>query len=175
MKLPRIREVLTVVAALLSFTSVTVGVASADHYFTFTQAHTTFDDSDRNGRFTGQAQTNPGHAVPMAWSFRISPAVQAIATSPMDCSAGHMQLNYHDNHPAVPVDYFWHSTVQGNQSNNTKYDLYGNCTFRVQGPGTANLKFVFHYSMFCGPCGPASFAASDPGGYSSTMEIAYDR
>lgn len=127
--------------------------ASADHSFTFTQSNTTFDDSDSNGRFTGQAITRPGSAVPMAWSFRISPAVQAIAASSMNCTAGHMQLPYHDTHNNVGVDYFWHSTVPGNQSNNTLYDLYGNCTFRVVNNGTANLKFVFHYSMFCGPCG----------------------
>ena len=172
MKAVRVSEVVTAGAAVPALSGTLTGVAAADHYFPFTPANTTSDDSDRNGRFTGQAQTNPGHPVPMAWSFRISPAVQAIATSPMDCTAGHMQLNYHDTHAAVPVDYFWHSTVPGNQSDNTKYDLYGNCTFRVQGPGTANLKFVFHYSMFCGPCGPAG---ATPAGFSSRLDIAYDR
>ena len=60
-------------AAVLALSGTLTGVAAADHYFPFTPANTTSDDSDRNGRFTGQAQTNPGHPVPMAWSlFKLS-------------------------------------------------------------------------------------------------------
>jgi hypothetical protein len=89
--------------------------ASADHNFTFTQANTTFDATDSNGRFTGRAVTNPGH---------------------------------------------------------TQYTLYGSCSFRVVNNGNANLRFSFHYSMFCGPCG---LPRSDPGRneLSTSFEIKY--
>jgi hypothetical protein len=165
-------ELAAVAAVIVIAMGLLVTPASADHNFTFTQANTTFDATDSNGRFTGRAVTNPGQAVPMAWSFRISPQVQAIATSAMDCTAGHMQLNYHDGHPGVPVDYVWHSTVPGNQSNNTQYTLYGSCSFRVVNNGNANLRFSFHYSMFCGPCG---LPRSDPGRneLSTSFEIKY--
>lgn len=165
-------RITALLAGALVMLGVSAGTASADHYHTFTQGTPYFEASDSNGRFTGQARTNPGQPVPMAWSFRISPAVQAIAVSPMDCTAGHMQLPYSDSHTGIPVDYLWHSTVQGNMSDNTVYDLWGNCTFRVQN-GTANLRFVFHYSLFCGPCGPRSAAASDPQ-LRTTLDIAPD-
>lgn len=153
-------------------------VANADdqHYHTFTQSAEYFDATDRNGRFTAQANMHSGYTIPMAWSFRVAPAVQAIATSSMNCTAGHHQLSYSDSHPNVPVDYHWHSTVQGNKVNNTKYDLWGNCTFRVQvggNPGTANLKFEFHYSMFCAPCGSVAAAAREPG-LSIELDVVYD-
>ncbi|MEV6899068.1 hypothetical protein [Amycolatopsis sp. NPDC051372] len=159
---------------MLIFTELTAGSASADFYFTFTTDHRSFDASDSNGRFTGLADTRPMNSVPMAWSFRISPAVQAIAASPMDCTAGHMQLTYHDSHRGVPVDYVWHSTVPGNMSDNTKYTLYGYCTFKVKNSGTANLKFVFEYSMFCGPCGPRPSTHPERN-FSTRFDIDYSR
>jgi hypothetical protein len=158
-------------ASFLGFLGVLVTPAYADHYFTFTQSNTTFDETDAHGRFTGQALTKPGQAVPMSWSFRVAPAVQAIAVGPMNCTAGHMQLPYHDSHDNIPVDYFWHSTVQGNRSDNTKYDLYGSCTFKVKNNGTANLRFVFHYSLFCGPCGNLQASDGD-GGFFATLDVA---
>jgi hypothetical protein len=155
-------------------------VAFAAHHHVFTQQSPSFDATDSNGRFTGQANmsVSAGRATTMAWSFRISPKVQAIATSPMDCRAGHNKLPYSDFHGGVPVDYFWHSTVQGNVIDNTNYTLYGNCTFRVVAggrPGTANLSFQFHYSLFCGPCGPkpSSEAPARPLDTTSTLSIDY--
>jgi hypothetical protein len=133
--------------------------ASAAHQHVFTQSSEYFEATDSNGRFTAQANMHSGWVVTMPWSFQISPAVQAIAVSPMNCTAGHNQLPYSDNHPNIPVSYHWHSSVPGNKVDNTNYDLWGNCTFRVNvggRPGSANLKFQFHYSMFCGPCGPKS-------------------
>ncbi|WP_410654921.1 hypothetical protein [Amycolatopsis sp. lyj-112] len=170
MKRAQIGRVGVIFAGVLALVGLTIGPAQAEHSFTFTQANTKFDATDTHGRFTGQAKTIPGQAVPMTWSFRVAPAVQAIATSSMNCTAGHMQLSYHDAHSNIPVDYFWHSTVQGNRSNNTKYDLYGSCTFSVKGNGKANLKFVFHYSMFCGPCGNVA-ARTIANGFSTTLDV----
>lgn len=152
--------------------------ASAEHYHTFTQSSEYFDQTDRNGRFTAQANMHSGWVVPMAWSFTVSPAVQAIASSPMNCTAGHHQLPYSDTHNNIPVDYRWHSTVPGNKVDNTRYDLWGNCTFSVNvggRPGTANLSFQFHYSMFCGPCGPRNSENSSPGSrMTSQVDIKYN-
>ncbi|MFE3175668.1 hypothetical protein ACFXPA_23745 [Amycolatopsis sp. NPDC059090] len=167
-------EAVAVGAVVAAALALAAGQASADHYHTFTQDNTTFDATDANGRFTGQAVTFPGRAVPMAWSFRISPAVQAIAVSSMNCTAGHMQLPYHDAHSNIPVDYFWHSTVQGNKSDNTPYDLYGSCVFKVKNNGTANLKFTFHYLMLCGPCGPRPEASPEQR-LSTRLDIDYRR
>lgn len=94
----------------------------------------------------------------MAWSFRIAPAVQAIATSPMNCEAGHLQLSYHDKHIGVPVSYFWHSTVRGH-SYNRSYTLWGSCTFKVNvngKPGSAVLNFRFNYSIVRSATDPVS-------------------
>jgi hypothetical protein len=117
----------------------------------------------------------------MAWSFQISPAVQAIATSTMNCRAGHNQLPYSDAHDNIPVDYLWHSSVPGNKRDNTNYDLWGSCTFKVNSggrPGTANLSFKFHYYMFCGPCGPKPTSREEAAGGSpmtSEVDITYDQ
>jgi hypothetical protein len=113
----------------------------------FTTSDPNYSITDRNGTFTGQV-TWAGADLPMAWSFRVSPQVQAIATTPMTCEAGHMQLPYSDKH-VVPVDYQWHSTVRGHATN-TDYVLYGSCQFGVNvggRAGTAVLRFHFDYQM----------------------------
>lgn len=165
------RKLIAIASSALAAITLLAGTASADHYHTFTQSAEYFEATDNNGHFTAQANMHAGYAVPMPWSFRISAAVQAIATSTMNCTAGHNQLSYSDSHPNIQVDYHWHSTVQGNLVKNIKYDLWGNCTFRVQvggRPGTANLNFQFHYSMFCGPCGRSD------GGFHSELEVVPD-
>ncbi|SDH20319.1 hypothetical protein SAMN05216553_117194 [Lentzea fradiae] len=164
----------TAIAALLAL-ALLPGTANAAHHHTFTQSAEYFDATDSNGRFTAQVNMHSAMVVPMPWSFRVSPKVQAIATSNMNCRAGHSQLSYSDSHPNVPVDYHWHSTVQGNRVDNSKYDLWGNCTFRVQvggKPGTANLKFEFHYTLFCGPCGRSEQNGAE--GFGSELTIVPD-
>ncbi|MFK4119355.1 hypothetical protein [Streptomyces longwoodensis] len=76
--------------------------------FTFKVSDPSYKKTDANGTFTGQVNMagTVGRPAPMAWSFCTSPAVQAIATGRMTCSAGHMQLPYHDSHPNVAVNYF---------------------------------------------------------------------
>lgn len=113
----------------------------------FTVSEPNYSITDSNGTFTGQV-TWTGADLPMAWSFRVSPQVRAIATTPMTCEAGHMQLPYSDKH-VVPADYMWHSTVRGHTTN-TDYVLYGSCQFGVNvggRTGTAVLRFRFDYQM----------------------------
>jgi hypothetical protein len=115
----------------------------------------------------------------MGWSFRTSPAVQAIATGRMTCTAGHMQLPYHDKHTNVGVDYFWHSTVPNNRRNKD-YTLYGHCTFRVNvggRTGTANLGFSFNYALFDGitpPLAAEDSTSPESDSYASDLEVTYD-
>ena len=93
--------------------------------------------------------TWPAAGLPVAWSFRLSPALKAIAAGPMVCDAGSMELQYHDHH-VVPSDYTWHSTVGGHFFN-VPYTLYGSCTFPVNvggQPGKAVVSFRFVYKMY---------------------------
>ncbi|WP_258906374.1 hypothetical protein [Actinokineospora sp. UTMC 2448] len=140
--------------------------ASGQFYHTFTTANPYFQSTDGRGTFTAQARTKPGYAVPLAWSWQIAPSLQAIATGNMTCTAGHHQIKvYRDYHPNVPVSYLWHSSFTGSWSDNTKYDLWGECVFPVYSggrPGTARVSFVFHYSLFCGPCGLTSESEDAP-------------
>ncbi|EHN76306.1 hypothetical protein SMCF_4200 [Streptomyces coelicoflavus ZG0656] len=170
-------------AAVLAVGSVPAhaGVTQGKH--TFKMSAPSYKRTDSNGTFTGQVNMagTVGKPAHMAWSFRTSPKVQAIATGRMTCTAGHMQLPYHDKHTNVAVGYFWHSSVPGNRRNKN-YTLYGNCTFRVKvggKTGTANLGFRFNYSLFdgisksVGARGEAS-AAAEATAYASDLDIAYD-
>lgn len=172
----------TALAAVLALGAVPAqaGVTQAKH--TFKMSAPSYKKTDSNGTFTGQVNMagTVGKPAHMAWSFRTSKKVQAIATGKMTCSAGHMQLPYHDKHTNVAVSYFWHSSVPSNRRNKD-YTLYGNCTFRVKvggKKGTANLGFRFNYSLFDGISksvapedGPT---AEDPNAYSSELDITYD-
>jgi hypothetical protein len=139
------------VLALLSPPNTGVGRAASageiNGRMIFTASDINYSITDSNGTFTGQV-TWGGAGHPMAWSFRVSPQVRAIATTPMTCEAGHVQLPYSDKH-VVPVDYMWHSTVRGHATN-TDYVLYGSCEFDVNvggRTGTAILRFNFDYQM----------------------------
>ncbi|MFG3496962.1 hypothetical protein [Streptomyces sp. NPDC047928] len=157
------------------------GVQQAKHVFKMSAPY--YEKTDSNGKFTGQVNmaATVGKPATMAWSFRTSPKVQAIATGKMTCKAGHMQLPYHDSHSNVAVDYFWHSSVKNNVRNKD-YTLYGNCTFRVKvggKTGTANLGFRFNYSLFDGiskmaPRDEATPPASTDDEFGSDLEITYD-
>jgi len=114
----------------------------------FTRADTFYSLTDQNGTFTAQV-TWPAAGLPVAWSFRLSPAHRAIAAGPMTCDAGNMDLPYHDHH-LVPADYRWHSTV-GSHFFNRPYTLYGACRFPVNvdgRAGTAVVRFRFAYHMY---------------------------
>lgn len=75
--------------------------------------------------------------------------MRAIATSPMTCTAAHMQIPRYTDRHVVPVQYTWHSTVAGHRLN-AEYLLYGTCRFAVSvdgRPGTAVLTMKFSYRM----------------------------
>jgi hypothetical protein len=115
----------------------------------FTRLDTYFEATDSNGTFTAKVAWASAQNT-LAWSFRPSPSVRAIASGPMECQAGHLQLpGYHDSHSAIPVDYFWHSSVPGSFFNRD-YTLWGSCTFPVLSDGRAGqavLSFRFNYFL----------------------------
>ena len=80
------------------------GVNQAKH--TFKMSAPSYKRTDSNGTFTGQVNMagTVGKSANMAWSFRTSKKVQAIATGRMTCTAGHMRLPYHDKHTSVAVE-----------------------------------------------------------------------
>jgi hypothetical protein len=115
----------------------------------FTESDTFYTATDQNGTLTAKVAWASAQNT-LAWSFQPSPTVAAIATGPMNCQAGHMQLpGYHDNHSDIPVDYIWHSSVPGSFFN-VDYTLWGSCTFPVQAnglSGQAVLSFRFNYFL----------------------------
>jgi len=148
-------------AALLTFFVATPGFAQdapleGRYEFTGKSTDRYFEMSDSNGTFTGRTSyvdappPEIGQTITMAWSFRVSPAVRAIAVSPMTCTTGVAQVpSYRDHHPDVPVDYFLHSSVP-KLGFSTNYDLEGKCTFKVNvsgRPGTATLTYKFHFRI----------------------------
>lgn len=161
------RRYLVVLCALATLLTMSTGSAAAaeatqapslEGRFEFSGLDTEryFEMSDGHGTFTGQTsyvdQSSPefGQSVTMAWSYRVSPDLQAIATTPMNCATDVDQVrNYHDYHPNVPVDYFLHSSIRG-LGFSQPYDLRGQCVFGVQVdgyPGTATLRYAFHFTV----------------------------
>lgn len=144
----------------------------------FTNSNPSYSITDGNGTFTAQGRPSAPSGNTMAWSHRVSPYLQSIATGNRNCTAGHMQLPYHDTHNG-PITYLWHSSVPGNRVN-TNYTLWGSCTFRVAvngRPGTATLSFNFRYVFSNNQMlriGEAD-GSTDPGGNEySTLKIAWD-
>lgn len=151
----RWRFLLTVLLAAALFTSVNAAFApraTAGELVgekVFTKLDTYYERTDRNGRFTAKVEWASARNT-LAWSFRPSPAVQAIASGPMTCQAGHLQMpGYHDSHVDIPVNYFWHSSVQDSFFN-VDYTIWGSCTFPVLDKGRtgrAVLTFRFNYFL----------------------------
>ncbi|MET8343304.1 hypothetical protein ACH439_09310 [Streptomyces microflavus] len=91
---------------------------------------------------------------PMAWSFKVTnKKLKAIARSKMNCTATGLNGKYHDNHPAIPVGYEWHSKVGSKKRPHKKkkvYTLSGTCVFKVEvagKPGKATVGFSFKYAI----------------------------
>ncbi len=132
------------------------GPLEGRYEFTGKSTERYFEMSDSNGTFTGRTSyvdvppPEIGQTITMAWSFRISPSVRSIATSPMTCTTDVAQVpSYRDYHPDIPVDYFLHSSVPM-LGFNTNYDLEGKCVFQVNvggRPGTATLTYKFHFRI----------------------------
>lgn len=107
--------------------------------------------SDANGTFSAQV-TYAGRRPlkTMAWGFKTSAAIRAIAVGPMACTAGIPQSGYSDrNHTNIPIDYHWHSSVPNNKFG-TQYTMWGVCKFRVNvggRTGSARLDLSFNYRV----------------------------
>jgi hypothetical protein len=148
----------------------------------FSGSDRAFSATDRNGTFNAQTyyQNEPppeiGQFAGVAWSFQIAPQVQAIAISPMDCTAGIIpdaRAPYHDFHPGLPVDYLWHSSTPTVNFAPASYQLWGNCTFRVSvggNTGTANLGLTFHFDIADG----LPTTVPDGEAYASQLNVTYD-
>ncbi len=106
---------------------------------------------DNNGCFN--AQVTISGKVPMAWSFRLTPKLQAIATSNVQenvgiTRSGKVDGSYHDDHNE-PADYLFHSTVPFNRVGEVN-QLFGSFVFRVNAggrTGTAHVSTTFDYEV----------------------------
>lgn len=150
MKLRVRARVLAAATALLA--TAFGGTAHADltGVHIFTKKDTVFRVTDVNSSFDAQITWGES-GKPVAWSFVLSPAVQAIAVSDMTCNARLPSFPNWSAHKVQRVGYIWHAYVPGPHqvSQNWHYALSGNCTFRhnVSGGGTATLRFMFQYRL----------------------------
>ncbi|MFD4407374.1 hypothetical protein ACFWPH_31870 [Nocardia sp. NPDC058499] len=106
-----------------------------------------------HGSFTGDvvyASRHPDGGNRLIWSLRLSSEVQSLIQGPMSCGASvHGKSGYHDSHPAIPADYWWHSVVTGLELDKT-YKLYAKCDFTAtNGHTTApgNVQYTVEFTM----------------------------
>jgi hypothetical protein len=179
------------VALTLSFTVATPAKADDpgryEKFFSFESS--SYSITDRYGTFDAQVSIfNPGHT--MAWSFQMAPQIQLLVAGTMNCTADGWDGNwnpsgYHDDHPAIPAWYVWHSSIQNEPWNQDRI-LTGECRFRTNPPGQGTLSWRFNYEISdrglgCTPNCPVApevplrkkLDASAPP-YSSTLQITYD-
>ncbi|MER5908519.1 hypothetical protein ABZW44_42255 [Streptomyces mirabilis] len=150
------RRVLVLTASLTAAVTLLAGgtasAATSEYYKTFTSGANYLTKSDTNGTLNAQV-TWPTTNKPLAWSFDISRALERTATGNMRCTARVPSFpNYNDDHPSIPVDYKWHSTVPGQHRLNTSYwyVLNAQCKFpsTVNGTrGTTTVTLKFNYKM----------------------------
>ncbi|MEV0080933.1 hypothetical protein AB0H58_31360 [Nocardia neocaledoniensis] len=144
---------LAAVAAILGGT----GSAGAQNpvHAVFTPASQNYEYKDDNGRFTAgviySSESGGQLSNRMFWKLQLTPYVQSlIVGNTMACSANVDGMRgWSDNHPAVPADYMWHSTITDIQLN-TPYTLRMRCAFRAtNGHTTApgEVKFAVAFSM----------------------------
>jgi hypothetical protein len=185
-------RVLAALAALaLSITVATPAMAADpgryEKFFSFES--TSYSVTDRYGSFDAQVSIfNPRHTL--AWSFRMAPQVQLIVAGSMSCAAqgwsgDWVPSGYSDLHPAIPADYFWHSSIPNEPWNQDRI-LTGECNFRTNPPGQGTLSWRFNYEISdrglgCTPNCPLAPKVSprqqgtDTPPFSSTLQINYDR
>ncbi|GAA3240075.1 hypothetical protein ACFO1B_09025 [Dactylosporangium siamense] len=135
---------LTAMIAVLGLVPNAAQASATSHQFTYSSPYYEYYDS--TGRLTGQVTYSTGN--PMAWSWRFSAGVQALAPGAvMTCDAwnldGSTLTSYHDNHSGIPVGYLWHSTVPWNPIGHNMR-LVGSCSFQSPG-GLVNAGFTFDY------------------------------
>jgi hypothetical protein len=180
-----------VMALTLSFTVATPAKADDpgryEKFFSFESS--SYSITDRYGTFDAQVSIfNPGHT--MAWSFQMAPQIQLLVAGTMACTAQGWDGNwnpssYHDDHPAIPAWYVWHSSIQNEPWNQDRI-LTGECRFRTNPPGQGTLSWRFNYEISdrglgCTPNCPVApelplrkklDAPAKP--YSSILQITYD-
>ncbi|MBF6331110.1 hypothetical protein [Nocardia transvalensis] len=107
----------------------------------------------KHGTFTGDAlyaSVNPSGDNRLFWSLRLSPSVQAIVQGPMSCGANVQgKSEYHDFHPGIPADYWWHSKVTGLDLDRT-YKLIARCDVTAaNGYTTApcNVEYTVEFTL----------------------------
>ncbi len=107
----------------------------------------------QHGSFTGDAiyaVQDPAGGNRLIWSLRVSPSVQEIVQGPMSCGASVLgKAGYHDFHPSIPADYWWHSAVTDIQLDRT-YKLEAKCDFTAtNGHTTApgNVRFTVEFTL----------------------------
>jgi hypothetical protein len=116
----------------------------------FSVSDTYFEADDSTGDFAAQVTYN-SNGNPVAFSFVLSAGLQAIAITPMTCTAWQFlngaSTGRQDYHPNLPVNYLWHWSFPGNPIGDNMM-VSGQCVFRVSvggNTGTATASFVFRY------------------------------
>ncbi|MCC3315394.1 hypothetical protein [Nocardia africana] len=118
-----------------------------------------YHPGDQSYRYEGQHGTFTGEAIyatqnadggnRLIWSLRLSPSVQAVVQGPMSCGASVVgKSGYHDFHPSIPADYWWHSAVTDLQLDRT-YRLEATCDFTAtNGHTTApgNVRYTVEFT-----------------------------
>jgi hypothetical protein len=117
---------------------------------TFTSKAPYYSSTDKNSTFT--AQTNFVASLPTAFSFKINPALAAVAISPATTAkATRTPPNCTYNKvPPQPVDYIFHWSCSG-QAAEVEYRLDGTWVFRVEiggQTGTATINWKFDYVIY---------------------------
>lgn len=146
----------SVVLALVGAGSISLPPAAATSYYekTFTYYDTFFQSTDSVGTFSAQASF-AYTGTPIAFSLTLTPALQALATGNMTCSAYQQEngsyTGVNDYHPNIPVSYFWHWTVPNNSYGPT-YLESADCYFPVKG-GQAHVGAVLTYWISDGGTG----------------------
>nr|WTA71264.1 hypothetical protein OHB51_35305 [Micromonospora sp. NBC_00855] len=121
----------------------------------FTPASQNYEHKDQHGRFTAgviySAESGGTLSNRMFWKLQLTPYVQEmIVGDTMACSASIDGMRgWSDNHPAVPGDYMWHSTVTDIRLN-TAYTLRMQCAFMANNGYTTapgEVKFAVTFAM----------------------------
>jgi len=114
---------------------------------------TSYRYDGKHGSFTGDAiyaaQSAPG-GNRLIWSLRLSSSVQAIVQGPMSCGASVIgKTGYHDFHPSISANYWWHSAVTDLQLNRT-YRLVAKCDFTANNGYTTspgNVQYTVEFTL----------------------------
>lgn len=145
------RVTLAVIAMMMGAATATAEPGSSPGYYDFHPYDTQYRYEGKHGTFTGDvvyATAGPFRDNRMFWSLRLSPYVQQFVHGTMSCGASVSgKPRYHDLHPSVPADYWWHSSVTELQLD-TLYKFYARCDFtatngQVTSPGSVEYRVQF--------------------------------